>query len=163
MRSNTTRDNGPKPTSGGNYRKAVKSDAQRTLAVKYSRALTAFVERLQEQRGEALKRADSTVKDVVYTVVPGRRFDTIKESVVRSYTKTQTLFFVDRASGTIYGKKSEVAFNENHWMDTIYVARRWDWSLEFPEPKASFREEYTAGRNYGTYKHFSPRKGRRVA
>jgi hypothetical protein len=129
---------------------------------RYNRNLGAFIERLQEQRGGMLKAQDSTIHDVDFTVVTGRRFDTIKQTIVRTNRKTETAFFVERSTGTIYGKKSELAVNENHWFDTIYVSRRWDWSLEFPEPKKSFRDEYTESRGYGGYKHFRAKDSKKT-
>lgn len=156
MRTNTTRDGGSKQGSA-TVRKTTATPEERAEKMRYQRNLVAFIERVQEQRGEALTAQDKSIQDVIVSVEPGRRFDTIKLTIVRARQKTETLFFVDKTDGTIYGKKSEVAYNPAHWFDTIYNSRRWDWSLEFPEPKKSFRDEYEEGRGYGGYKHFRPK------
>lgn len=69
----------------------------------------------------------------LYTVYSqsGRKYDKVIEKTKSGHEKI--LFFIERATGTIYGRKNDISPNLFWWFNTIYTSYKWDWT-GWPKP-----------------------------
>jgi hypothetical protein len=96
---------------------------------KYQEALYDFMRTVERQKSKQALLS-GTEEGVVYSQ-DGRKYDKI---MMRYPRRTEVLFFVERTTGKIFGKKNPVQPNLFWWFNNIRTAHLWNWAGEFPEP-----------------------------
>ena len=95
---------------------------------KYFAGLAAFMALLQSHKEEA----EGT--EVLVKVEAGRVFDRVFVAQITDRPQFKIAYFVNKETGTIYGPKSDIAPNLDHWYGTIYGASEWKWGGVRGEP-----------------------------
>jgi hypothetical protein len=129
--------------------------AKREITPAYFNDLQKFAELLQAGQQKALDEKGKTNTVVTAIIESGRKFDKVKLAFIRAdkpTPKPETVYFVDREDGAIYGVKSQLAPNLKWYFGNIKNSDKWDWSGKHGVPvnDTSVRE---IGK-YGDYKHF---------
>jgi hypothetical protein len=148
--------------------------AKTNVDLDYLKNITAFADRVaMEMTGRLVEEGSKKEQGYVATVESGRRFDKVRVGVVVGTKLTmkemETRYFVDRETGTIYGKKSDVAAQEKWFFGTLDEVDKWDWSGHHGVPKDFDTEQFercgitvsegaqvAAVGRYGKYYHFEP-------
>lgn len=103
----------------------------------YLVARDAFVKLLSKDIGKAVAASnDKSIISITAAVESGRKYDKIVIATLRPHpTKqgehkatTEVRYFVERASGSIFGAKSPLAPNETRYFGRVENAKKWDWS-----------------------------------
>lgn len=132
--------------------------AKHKVDLTYLKNLQAFVDRVAEdQTRSVVENEKSDIMAVTVSFETGRRYDKILIGTVSKGGKQKPLevrYFVERATGDIYGAKSDLAPNHRWYLGNIADADQWDWSGFHGRPydpeKAGVREVGT----YGSYVHY---------
>jgi hypothetical protein len=93
----------------------------------YIEALHNFTKLVEGQRNAAVGKPNFTV----YTQA-GRKYDKVIQ-LSKHTDMEDIIFFVERKTGIIYGKKNDVQPNTLWFFNTIYTAVLWNW-VDFPYP-----------------------------
>lgn len=134
----------------------------------YMVALMLFTETLSKAQLRALRGRGESVKEVEAVVENGRKFDKVSLAMTRKVRKPEggfeyvvesmdTAYFVDRRDGAIYGVKSPVAPNLNHFYGSVFTADKWDWSEERARPVDPEAAGVEAVGGYGEFVHYQPK------
>jgi hypothetical protein len=125
----------------------------------YPQKLGKFAATLQRARGKALLDAGQTGKAVKVVIDTGRKLDKIFVSVsteVNGRFRTNDVeFFVERATGAIYGPKSNFAPNFNRWFGTLDTIGEFNWSERWP---VATSERFVVARKYDDCPHYKLRE-----
>lgn len=125
----------------------------------YDVLLARFVQQLQNEQQQGVQiRQETNVANVTVKTLTGRKFDRIVVCI--NYKNVQTepwedvYYFVNRFTGEIFGAKSRLAPNLNHFFGLISNVAKWDWSGRSGINKSdgTVRE---VGR-YGQFRHYAP-------
>lgn len=123
---------------------------------KYAQGVVAFKTRLATDRSKNMKDGDQ----ILVVVEDGRKFDKVRVGTVgrdSDKVKLEVAYFVERATGNIYGAKSPLAPNLNHFYGTVYTSKLWDWSGERGVPFDAAEAGVEAVGGYGNYVHYVPK------
>jgi hypothetical protein len=131
-------------------------------------ALMLFTEVLSKAQLRALRGKGENVKEVQAVVENGRKFDKVSLAVTRKVRRPEggfefkvesmdTAYFVDRRDGAIYGVKSPVAPNLNHFYGTLFTVDKWDWTGERAKPVDEEAAGVEAVGGYGEFVHYQPK------
>ena len=93
----------------------------------YNLFLQKFVQLLTEHQKQGLAARGMTTAgpDPYAYAVSGRKYDRI---LIASGPGSSVRYFIDRATGEIYGARSRLAPNPKWWFGDIFTAHLWDWS-----------------------------------
>lgn len=99
----------------------------------------------------------------VVDVEQGRKYDKVRVFWLNGnkVSKPELRFFVEQATGNIYGVKSPVAPNLNQYFGTVQTAEHWEWESKFPTPKDEEKAGVVCIGAYGDASHYVP-KGSKV-
>lgn len=124
----------------------------------YLAARKAFEERLSKEQAQKLFEEGKSKGYISVVHDDGRKYDKIliaysPDAEIRP-PKPDVRYFIDRATGEVFGAKSPMAPNLKWYFGSIYQAELWDWSGYHAVP----RDETAAGvrkvGDYGSYNHY---------
>lgn len=138
------------------------------MSMAYMTALQKFITRLSKHQFASAHTEDPSVTAVFAVVEGGRRYDKILIQTTRkhpskpgeSQVSSEVRYFVERATGNIYGAKSPLAPNETRYFGTVYNAKKWNWKGMYGE-NVSDASVVEVGA-YGGVKHYAPVKTKKV-
>jgi hypothetical protein len=125
-----------------------------TQTVQHYRAyFAAFVNLITSQE---MERGGRKGKVIAFPQT-GRKYDkVIIETTTTSGVEQEVKYFVEKKTGIIYGKKTDVAPNLRWYFGTIYTASKWNWGGSHPEPVDDDSVEQVG--EYGDdIKHYRPK------
>lgn len=142
--------------------------AKTNVGMQYLKTLQAFIDRVSEDQTRAIMDAGQENEfATAVTFETGRKYDKVyigkMDKHMNQIEPSKVRYFVERATGTIYGAKSDLAPNLKWFFSTIYDADQWDWSGSHGVPKDIDEETGTSKKagvkvvgGYGGYKHYEP-------
>jgi hypothetical protein len=118
------------------YDEAIMAKMNVTLA--YLKAIEALKDRIAEEQTMSLISEGSKAEGAVVAIEVGRVFDKILVGTISPNMTMKDMeprYFVERASGDIYGAKSNVAAQRNWFFGNLSEIDAWDWSGFHAVPK----------------------------
>lgn len=135
--------------------------AKYNVGLSYLKALQAFTDRVGEDQTRTL--VESGGGNEYATAVgfeSGRRYDKViigtLDKKLNPVESPQVRYFVERATGKIFGAKSELAPNLKWYFGTLDTAHLWDWSGHHGVPKDPTKAGVVEVGGYGDYTHYEP-------
>lgn len=135
--------------------------AKHNVTLNYLKGLQAFQDRLTEdQTLRLVEEGKENAFAVIVTTESGRRYDKVHVGLLNSdmeqVEKSTVRYFVERATGNIYGAKSELAPNTKWFFGTLDSTSQWDWAGHHGTPKDLAKAGVREVGGYGQYKHYEP-------
>jgi hypothetical protein len=135
-----------------------------TITVAYLTALVGFVTRLERHQKKALEVPQDKLPEfrgVTISIESGNKYDKVLRSVTRarqanpekSRTTTEVLYFVEKATGEVYGARSEIAPNLTRYFGKVENASKWNWSGDTAVNVSDDSVEEVG--EYGDTKHYA--------
>lgn len=128
------------------------TDMAKSFDLRYAQSLVEFKTRLAL---DIQKSAKANAKAIV-NIEQGRKFDKVMIGTItdEKVSRLETRYFVDQKDGSVYGAKSPLAPNLNHFYGTIHDSAKWDWSGDRAKPYDEADAGVVAVGGYGDYKHY---------
>lgn len=123
----------------------------------YQNSFTAFSTRLAKALAKH-HNSDEKGRGVALFQQQGRVFDKIVIQHVKdgkNLGKPAVVFYVRIADGQVFGAKSEIAPNLNHWYGSLATAEEWDFVNPY-HPVPHDPSKFKVAKQYGEYTHYLP-------